>query len=352
MKKIIWFVIVCLGLYTAFLTFKINELNDLLKSNSSSIQVENKTVSGFSTDITSSISKVSEQIVFIDVTLSDYSHVYGSGIVFSSTADGLAIVTNYHLIEGAINVEVTLASQDKIQATFLNGDKLTDVAVLMINPEVNVNPIVHGSTSTLKLGEWIIALGNSVEDSFVNTVSVGVISGINHVYKALKDDAKVLVHYGEVNIDEGNTGGPIVNMDGQMIGMSSTNLSLEGKSGVIIPIEEIEEIVRMIIENQVVIRPEIKVTTKNVSDFTTYQKSNQSLSLDLITGLYVETVERDSEAELSQIKVGDVIYKINGETVTDYQHFRKILQSKEIGDTVELTLIRDMAEVSVSVVLE
>lgn len=271
----------------------------------------------------------------------------GSGIIYSK--DGY-IVTNYHVIESAINnsnasIYVTFYNDDEdIQAEIVGGDEVTDLAVLKIEKD-NLTPAEFGVSGDLKVGEIAVAIGNPLGEEFASTVTVGYISALNRkvttdgrTYKLIQTDAA---------INSGNSGGALVNSEGKVVGINSVKVSLTGVEGLgfAIPSDDALPIIKELIENKRIVRPYIGLAGINISS-TVANRNN------LKEGVYVDKVYSNTPAQKAGIQRGDIITSIDGVEITTMEELNEIKNSKNVGDEIELGIYRSGREEKVTLVLE
>ncbi|MBL7996700.1 trypsin-like peptidase domain-containing protein, partial [bacterium] len=259
-----------------------------------------------------------------------YDKVKGLGSGFLISDDGY-ILTNEHVVNGAVEIIVTLTDGSKYPAKIIGMDKTVDVAVLKITPDRKLKYITFADSEDLIIGEWAIALGNPFGLFDINnqpTVTVGVISATkrdfglidgNHSYQnMIQTDAA---------INGGNSGGPLVNSAGEVVGINTFIYSGSGAAktnigiGFAIPINRVAKIL-----------PELKQKGMVDRSFTMgfkYQSVDRMiakyLGLDEVKGLVVSEVEKTGPAESAGLRVSDVITKINGQNVNNEYDFRKII---------------------------
>ena len=275
----------------------------------------------------------------------------GSGIVYSE--DGY-IVTNYHVVEDAINdtnskIYVTLPdSEDSIEARIVGGDETTDLAVIKIE-KTGLKCAKFGDSSNLNVGEMAVAIGNPLGQEFAGSVTVGYISALNRkvttdgrTYKLIQTDAA---------INPGNSGGALVNSNGEVIGIntvkiasSSIGTSVEGL-GFAIPSNDAKPIIEELIKNKKIVRPYIGISGINI-DYATARRNN------IPEGVYVADVVTNSPASKAGIQKGDVIIGIEGKDITTMEELNEVKNTKSIGDKVTLKIYRQDGEIEVSVTLE
>lgn len=283
----------------------------------------------------------------------------GSGTVYSVATDkSVYIVTNEHVISKAEIIEVFFANGEKMQAELVGSDLFSDLALLKVTPAFKVEALEQGDSSLCKKGEWVIAIGNPLGNEFQGTTSVGVISGKDrNVPVDLNDDGvddwDMVVLQTDAAINPGNSGGPLINLDGQLIGITSMKISSDSVEGMgfAIPINEVVPIIEQLKATGVVNRPVMGVSGQDVSELTSYQKSYLGINLDRTEGLLVTRVLENTPAEKAGFQTGDILVGFDGSVVDSFKAFRKLLYGKNVGDTIEVTLVRAGKEIKLSVKL-
>lgn len=355
MKKLLILVLACMVLYCGFLTYQINDLKQQLNEDGTdTVTHVNKTVTGFSTDLTKVIDQVSTSVVHVEMMDTSSSVYEGSGVIVSVSENQAVIVSNAHYTKNVSEISVTFDNGERVAGTLLGVDELTDLAVISTEPSFTCVPVSLGESSVLSLGEWLIAIGSEGRSDYSPSISVGVLSGMNRSYYAeIQQDQnyELNVLVADLDIVDGTSGGAVVNMQGELIGISSLRLSTQ-KEALIVPIEEVEEVVRMILENQEVVRPTLGISTTTISELTAYQKSQLSIQLDRIDGLYIRSMEKMGPCELALMQVGDILLEFNGTKLTDYNTLRTLLYECSVGDVVELTVLRGNETSKVMVTLQ
>lgn len=270
----------------------------------------------------------------------------GSGIIYSE--DGY-IITNYHVIESAINnekalVEVSLPNDDtKYEAKVIGGDQTTDLAVIKID-KTGLTKAELGESSKLEVGEMAVAIGNPLGEEFAGSVTVGYISALNRQITA--DGRTYNLIQTDAAINPGNSGGALVNSTGKIIGINTVKISVTGVEGLgfAIPIDDALPIIKELIENGKIVRPYIGVSGIDL-DENTAKRNN------LVQGIYVAQVLNGSPAKEAGLQRGDVIVKIEGTEVKTMEELNKVKNTKKIGDTITLTVNRNGKETDVKVKL-
>ncbi len=337
-----------------------NEANKTPKVNLSTNESGNKTiidVSEYSQTAISVADKALPSVVGITVNYQVSSfggrkaqaEAGGSGIIISK--DGY-IVTNNHVISAESSVYYTIEQATEItvklyndetpyKATVVGTDEYTDIAVLKIEKD-DLTPATLGKSENVQVGEVVFAIGNPVGMDY--SVTSGIISAKDRevevdetTYTAIQTDAA---------INSGNSGGALVNANGEVIGINTLKLSGTGIEGIgfSIPISSVTDIIEQLIEYKEVKRPYIGISGTSIDSYTA-QRYN------LPEGIYIEAVEKNSSAEKSGLKQGDIITKIEGKEVSSVKELNKVKYGYNIGDTITLTVYKDNKEQEIKVQL-
>ena len=169
-----------------------------------------------------------------------------------------------------------------------------------------------------------------------------------------KDDWDMMFMQTDAAVNAGNSGGPLINMNGELIGITTMKMQGDGVEGIsfAIPINEVVTIVEQLKTSGKVNRPFVGFSGRDVSTLVNYQKSYLGISLDQTDGMLINKIAEDSPAEKAGIHMNDILIEFDGTTVESYKTFRKLLYGKISGDTVEIVVLRDNQPVTLSVVLE
>ena len=259
-----------------------------------------------------------------------------SGSGFIITEDGY-IVTNYHVIENSTDVEVTLDSGVTYTAQVVGGDESYDIAVLKVDPgEDKLQPVVLGTSSSLQVGDEIVAIGNPLGE-LTFSMSEGIVSCVNREINV--DGTPFNMIQITAAINEGNSGGPLFNIYGEVVGIvsakyssSSSGNSVEGL-GVAIPMDDVGSMIKDIMENG-------QVTTRPYLGISAYYNSQPQVS-GVSAGVYVESVEAGGPAEKAGLQAGDVITMIGSSIITNRDDISSLSKTYKAGDTVTITYVRD-----------
>ena len=275
----------------------------------------------------------------------------GSGIIFD---DKGYILTNNHVVEGATSVDVVLSSGQELQSEIVGADPNTDLAVLKINP-IEVKSLVItklGDSSSARIGEWVIAIGNPL--GYEGSVTVGVLSAKDRSLKLPDARLHDLLQTDAV-INPGNSGGPLLNLKGEVIGINTAVIRgtlASGKQaegiGLAVASTTAIPVANQIIANGRVLWPRIGV---GIDDVTPANAEKLGLSVD--QGVLVMSLAKDGPAEYAGIQTNDVIVAIGGETITKFTEMRRLMLNKySIGDSLTVTIIRGTEKLEFAVILD
>ena len=255
----------------------------------------------------------------------------GSGIIISS--DGY-IVTNNHVIDGASSVSVTLNTGGEYEAKVIGSDAKTDLAVLKISPDEKLTVATLGDSSTIEVGERAIAIGNPLGMEFFGSTTQGIISAINRTITV--ENRTMSVIQTDAAINEGNSGGALVNAYGQVIGINAVKISsstVEGM-GFAIPISEAKPIIEDLIKyGYVKGRPVIGISSRDVTE---YMSKSQGWPI----GVQVMATQVGSGAEIAGLEQGDIITKADGKEVSSTNELNKIKDTHKPGENLQLEVYK------------
>jgi len=257
--------------------------------------------------------------------------VRGQGSGFIISADG-TILTNAHVVKGAKEITVKLTDRREFKAKVLGADPKTDIAVLKIEGK-NLPVVALGSTNDLKVGEWVLAIGSPY--GFENTVTAGVVSAKG---RSLPDDSAVPFIQTDVAVNPGNSGGPLFNSRGEVVGINSQIYSRTGGFqglSFAIPIDLATKIKDKIVATGKVEHAKLGVVVQEVN-----QSLADSFKLDTPEGALVADVEKGGPADKAGLQTGDVIRKIEGKPVVSSGDLPAAISLASPGDKVQLEVWR------------
>ena len=261
--------------------------------------------------------------------------VAGSGSGFIIDAAKGYIATNNHVIEGAQKITVSLSDGRNLEAKVIGADPRTDLAVLQISDVSKLTAVNIGDSSKVEVGEPVVAIGNPGGDEFARSITTGVISATKRTLD-LQGEAGFNLLQTDAAINPGNSGGPLVNYQGQVIGINSAKYAETGFEGMgfSIPITDAMPTIQQLIQFGVAKHPALLVSTND--QYNTYAKTNNKP-----LGAYISAVTPNGPAAKAGIEKGDVITKINDSLVQNSSDLVHELYKNKVGDKISLTYIRD-----------
>jgi serine protease Do len=271
-------------------------------------------------------------------------HGLGSGVIISP--DGY-IVTNNHVIDGAVDIRVTMSNKEVMPAKLIGADPLTDLAVIKVSGS-NLPSVPWGNSASLRPGQTVLAFGNPFGYQF--TVTRGIISALNRANPDASDRRKP----GEfiqtdAAINPGNSGGALVNAHGELIGINTFLISGSGSfagMGFAIPTQIVEPTVNTLIRDGKITHGYIGVQIADVTP-----DNAKFFHLNKAVGALVSDVTPDSPGSKAGLKTGDVITELNGKAITDAGELQMLVGQQRPGDTIHLDVMRDDRPTTVAVTL-
>lgn len=252
----------------------------------------------------------------------------GTGIIFSE--DGY-ILTNYHVISGAQNITVLLIDGTEVSAKVVNYDAAADVAVIKLDGNTKVPGVAEfGDSDMLEVGESVVAIGNPLGKEFVGSVTAGVVSAVNRQVSIDNKDLKFIQT--DAAINQGNSGGPLLNSKGQVIGINTAKIGQEGVEGLgfAIPINTVnpkmEDLVKPILK--------IGISCRDITE-------EISKEYNIPVGVYVSEIQEFSAAEKAGIMPADIIVKFGGQKIKTVEELNKIKATYKASDVVQVELVRN-----------
>ena len=252
----------------------------------------------------------------------------GSGFIINEEG---YILTNYHVIDGAKEVTVTLSDGREVTASVVNYDSDKDIAMIKINEEVKVPGVVElGNSDALQPGEEVVAIGNPLSKELSSTLTKGIISALNRNVETQSGVSTNLIQT-DTAINAGNSGGPLINTKGQVIGINTLKAS-DGAEGIgfAIPINDVKEKIDSLSKPILNLGVSVRVVDETLAK-----------KLNLEEGLYVVEVTEYSSAEKAGLRSGDLIVKADGRRIKTFEELQEVKNSKKEGDSINIEFIRD-----------
>ena len=283
----------------------------------------------------------------------------GTGFVYKIDGDDAYVMTNQHVVDGADKVTLITSNDEEIDGEVLGGDSYVDIAVIKTKKTDGLIALQLGNSENAKLGDLVFTIGNPLGYEYRGSVATGHLAGKDRLVSVSTDsstagsDWVMKVLQTDAAINPGNSGGPLMNANGEVIGVISMKLvqtEVEGM-GFAIPIEYINSKIETLEKGEKIEWPLLGVSMINVSDAKNSYRYNFDIPKDIDSGVVVAGIESGSGAASSDLKEGDIITKIDGVEVEDSAYLRYELYKHSVGDTIEITYIRDGKEHTTKVVL-
>lgn len=274
----------------------------------------------------------------------EYKGGGGSGIIISS--DGY-ILTNNHVTENATKIEITLENEEKYIARLIGSDPEIDVALLKIEPKSSLPVLPLGDSDKLRVGEWVLAIGNPY--NFYQTVTVGVVSAKERKNLSLTSDMPLASFIQtDAAINFGNSGGPLLNARGEVVGINTAifRQNLAEGIGFAIPINLVKSILDQLKTTGKVSRGYLGVVISSINE-----EKKDYYKLETMKGAFVERVEPGLPGDKAGIMPGDIIVNVDGVDVKDSTDLVSNIANKRAGEKVTISIIRDGKKKSFNVVL-
>ncbi|MEM7300191.1 MAG: DegQ family serine endoprotease [Pseudomonadota bacterium] len=265
----------------------------------------------------------------------------GSGFVIDPTG---IVITNNHVIADADEITVNFSDGRKLKATVVGKDKKTDIAVLKVEPKAPLQSVSFGDSKKARIGDWVMAIGNPF--GLGGTVTLGIVSAINRDIRSGPYDNFIQT---DASINRGNSGGPLFNMYGEVIGINTAIISPSGGSigiGFSIPSDLAQNVIAQLREFGETKRGWLGVRIQQVTD-----EIADSLGMDQPKGALVAGITRGGPAEKSNIITGDVILKFDGRDIKEMRDLPRIVADSPVGKAVKVLVLRKGKEQTIDVVL-
>ena len=322
------------GMLGAYLISQTVSVESVVKTITTSELVENS--------ISSSVDKVYDSTVVVVSYAKGKQVSTGTGFIYKKDNKKAYIMTNNHVVDDADEIKIEFNDHsERVDAKLLGGETYSDIAVLTIEDSDKYTVVEIGESESIKLGDTIFTVGSPLGEQYFGTVTKGIISGKNRMVGSSQIILEVIQT--DAAINEGNSGGPLVNINGEVIGVNSMKIattSIEGM-GFSIPINAVMSYVERLEKGEAIERPVIGITMSDVTN--TWQLYSYGIIVDpsVEYGAVVISVQDGYPASIAGLQKGDVIIEIDGVKIEDSSYFRYALYKYEIGDTIKVRYYRN-----------
>jgi len=301
--------------------------------------------------IADAVDKLYDAVVVVEVYNNDTITASGTGFVYKKTSKKAYILTNNHVvssISGKVKVKVKFTNGNEEEVTIEGADEYSDLAVLSLDADKVEYVAEIGNSEDMRLGDTVFTVGAPLDTEYYWSVTRGILSGKDRMVEvslsnSSSSDYVMKVLQTDASINSGNSGGPLANANGEVIGITNMKLVSSGVEGIgfAIPIEDAIEFAEAIISGDSIQRPLLGVKMLNLSDKYSLYQQGITLNTELTEGVVVVEVQKGSPADKAGLKRGDIITTLDDDKVKDVATLRYALYKHSVGDTVTITYERD-----------
>lgn len=327
-------------------------VSQILGTTGNTVVTRNDTQVYEKNSLAAAVDKIYDAVAMVSAYQKDTLASTGSAFVYKTDDKYGYLLTNYHVVEDADSVKITMADNTEVDASVLGGDEYLDLAVLRIDKSAVSMVANIGTSEDMKLGDTIFTVGTPMGEEYQGTVTSGILSGKDRMVSVsvtnttTGNDWVMRVLQFDASINPGNSGGPLLNANGEVIGICSLKLvddDIEGM-GFAIPIEYAMNHIESLEKGEEISWPVLGVSMINASDTAGLYRNQINIDRNITEGVVVVQAERGSGAYDAGLTTGDVITKIDGKEVKDSAYLRYELYQHQAGDTIKITYIRDGKE--------
>lgn len=326
--------------------------------------------------IADAVEKLYDATVIVEVGTGSRMSGWGSGVVYKKDNKYGYILTNHHVIDDAEKIKIVYSDDSEASAELIGSDEYADIAVLRVDVDTIKMVAEIGKSEDVRVGDTVFAVGTPVSLEYSFTVTRGILSGKNRMVEMTSSKSNKTGFFTQqtteswymnllqidASINSGNSGGPLANSNGEVIGITNSKLSSSSSSlysssqasieniGFAIPIEDALSVAEKLIENNGKIsRPVLGVSMTSIEGA---EQNGVSLSDKITKGAVIVDVSKDSTADDAGLKKGDVIIKLDDKEIDDYEYLKYYLYRYNVGDKVKITYIRNGKENTTTVKLK
>lgn len=332
-SRLIYLLIILLAIWCIVLSSIVTKNNnEEISSNINEIEI-----TGISTDFTKIVDEKSDSIVAINSNGN-----ISSGFIYAQDNDDVYIVTTYHGVVEAGSYNVHFKNGYSVYAELVGKDIYADLAVLKAKIPYDTDILSLTDSSLCKAGEFVIAIGTPVSLEYSHSTELGMISNnIKTIENSIEVNSNDITYYLDVlqlssNMKPGYSGSPIINMNGEVIGM--VTMSLDERFNFAITANEIKIIADKLISGELINKYQLGIKGNYVSEMPLFERSGLNLTIDTISGLYVEKVLEESIGSIAGIQKGDVILNINSISINTINDYLNVVYDKY--DSIEFEVLR------------
>ena len=285
----------------------------------------------------------------------------GSGVIYKKDGDSAYLVTNTHVINGASEIKIQMADGTEVDGELVGSDTYSDIAVVKISSDKVTTVAEFADSSKVTVGEDAIAIGSPLGTEYANSVTKGIVSSLSRTVTLTAEDGSTISTNAiqtDAAINPGNSGGPLINTQGQVIGITSSKISSTGTSsgesvegmGFAIPSNDVVTIINQLEKNGKVERPALGISMVDLSTLSSSAKKQLNLPDNVDKGVVVSSVQSGMPAD-GKLQQYDVITKLDDTEVTSTSELQNALYTHAVNDKVTVTYYRDGKESTTEITL-
>lgn len=301
----------------------------------------------------SAINKVYDATILVETYTDNQLYATGTGFVYKIDDNYGYILTNNHVISDGNSFKILTNSGNEFDAELLGSDVYTDVAVLKVDASNVTMAVTFGSSEDAEIGDTIFTVGTPISSTFIGSVTKGILSGKDRAVTLTSGTSTFMMSVLQMDaaVNPGNSGGPLCNANGEVIGIVNSKVIQDQVEGIgfAIPIETVESIIDRLENNEKIVRPLLGLEVSDLSNTYTLYSENIEIDDSIESGIVVVNVNDNTPAATAKFQKGDVIIKLNDDDITSVTNFRYNLYKYNVGDTITITYIRDGKENKVEV---
>jgi len=327
-----------------------NKSNNQVKAYSGTVIVKEGSLSA-------AVEKVYDAVMMVRNYKGDQIQSTGSGFVYKVDDKYGYMLTNHHVVADATKLMLVRSDDKEIEGTVIGSDNYLDLAVVRISKDDVLDKAVIKTSEESKLGDVVFTIGSPLGYEYRGTVTDGILSGKDRMVpvsiSGSSNDYVMKVLQTNAAVNPGNSGGPLLNASGEVIGIISLKLvqTEVENMGFAIPIEYAMSHIESLEQGKQIVRPMLGISMLNVNDSFTLYRNGIMVDQNIKEGVVVVEISKDSGAAKSDLKKGDVITKLNNEKIADVAYLRYELYKYNVGDTITINYIRDGKENTTKVTL-
>lgn len=309
--------------------------------------------------IADAVDKVYDSVIVVSTISQNQVISTGSGFIYKTNESEAYLITNHHVVDGGNSFKITYTDGDEVEANLVGSDEYSDIAVLKVALKDGYKAVELGNSNIMRVGDTTFTVGAPLGDVYSWTVTRGILSGKERLVEvslsnSYQSDYIMNVLQTDSPVNSGNSGGPISNSNGEVIGVVNAKISSSGVEGIgfAIPIEVAIEKAEEIINGNKSLYPYLGISMLNVEDARNYINYRKYITDNNIkSGVIVIDIEKDSVAKNNGIESGDIITEINGKEVKNVAYLRYELYKYKIGETIKVKILRNNNTEEISIKL-